>query len=856
MLSYKKLDLDVLYDTVNNDIVEEFYKPVLGNATDYVRASCYFSLDTLLILARPLGALLKSGGVARFVMSFEMSEKDFEMYKEIYLVDISKKIVNEINAAIHRDEDFVVDIGNIGYLIKMGLLQVKIALKKSGIFHEKFGIASDSFNNKIGFIGSLNETVYGIKKNTESVTLRKSYSGSQDDIRFLKLKHRKFEDLWDNESNGHEVYDLPVAIEEELIKVSNENYIQVRSSVNFDHMILNMASKDLLVLNGDINAFTKSSRIFNMRIKPKIKCMFSEHLEFKRISGYIKIKRLILLTREQCERTKKKLIIGNELKEYLLKNDIYIEKRRELGTYIKNRDPIIVDKFNLFSHNLNKSLKRPLKQTQLWDAFHTVQMVKSSNYSVPGTGKTAMILGAFAYLKSKEEVSKLIVCGPLNSRKSWRDEIDKVFHDYNKPRFIDVKDFNSSQSVKDKFFREGINAYDVIFINHEALSSLYFQLKNYNRNDYFICIDEVHKFKGNESQRAKLAIELFTDNRYKSSLTGTPIPNGFQDFYSQLNILYTHEYDTFFSYSYEQLKSIGSDPLEIEKFNNVYQPFFCRTTKSDLNIKPPLKDIIVKTPMSNVEAELYDDIRVRLYSNKLLMYIRLIQLTTIPESLNSSIDKSFVEYVTTDVEEPGNIETSFSITKLPPAIIEKAKSISASSKIQKTVEVCESIIKNGRNAIVWAIFISTHEKISLRLSRNGIKAKIINGTIGVDQREEILEEFKRGEFDILIANPHTMAESVSLHQHCHDAIYVEYDFNLTHNLQSRDRIHRLGLSDDVETRYYYLVSTFFDNERLTADQYIYNRLSEKRELMLQAVESDLIHTIPVDDIMELLNLII
>ena len=46
---------------------------------------------------------------------------------------------------------------------------------------------------------------------------------------------------------------------------------------------------------------------------------------------------------------------------------------------------------------------------------------------------------------------------------------------------------------------------------------------------------------------------------------------------------------------------------------------------------------------------------------------------------------------------------------------------------------------------------------------------------------------------MLLTNPHTLAESVSLHSVCHDAVYFEYSYNLVHPLQSKDRIHRLGL---------------------------------------------------------------
>ena len=312
----------------------------------------------------------------------------------------------------------------------------------------------------------------------------------------------------------------------------------------------------------------------------------------------------------------------------------------------------------------------------------------------------------------------------------------------------------------------------------------------------------------------------------------------------------------FFGYSIDDLKNIGTDEEEIMRFNNIYQPFFCRTTKKDLNIKEPLQDIIEYVSMTKMEEALYDDIKVRLNRNKLLMYIRMIQLTTIPHALGNSLSSDEIEYITTDNEDIVGELKSFSYEVLPEEILDKAKSVDNSSKIIRAMKVIDDVV-NGqdRNIIVWAIFIDTHKKMLAKLKEANISAKVINGTIPVDERENRLEEFKSGDFKVLIANPHTLAESVSLHLHCHDAMYIEYDFNLTHNLQSRDRIHRLGLSNDIDTRYYYLVSVYSDSPIETADQYIYRRLKEKRDLMLSVVESPLIQTIPVDNIYELLNLI-
>ena len=84
-----------------------------------------------------------------------------------------------------------------------------------------------------------------------------------------------------------------------------------------------------------------------------------------------------------------------------------------------------------------------------------------------------------------------------------------------------------------------------------------------------------------------------------------------------------------------------------------------------------------------------------------------------------------------------------------------------------------------------------------------------------------------------MTNPHTLAESVSLHKTCHDAIYFEYSFNLTHMLQSRDRINRLGLEPTDYTQYYYLILQNEDDYyNDSIDMKTLKRLNEKEEIML------------------------
>ncbi len=87
-----------------------------------------------------------------------------------------------------------------------------------------------------------------------------------------------------------------------------------------------------------------------------------------------------------------------------------------------------------------------------------------------------------------------------------------------------------------------------------------------------------------------------------------------------------------------------------------------------------------------------------------------------------------------------------------------------------------------------------------------------------------------------------MAESVSLHNICHDAIYFEYSYNLVHLLQSKDRIHRLGLPDGQYTQYYFLEEQYVtnDGEPFSLDEKIYDRLREKEQIMLDAIENNVL----------------
>lgn len=110
------------------------------------------------------------------------------------------------------------------------------------------------------------------------------------------------------------------------------------------------------------------------------------------------------------------------------------------------------------------------------------------------------------------------------------------------------------------------------------------------------------------------------------------------------------------------------------------------------------------------------------------------------------------------------------------------------------------------------------------------------GEIAQQDREVTIKKFNdpnNSEFNVVIANPFSVAESISLHKGCHNAIYLERDYNCSNFLQSKDRIHRVGLDKNQITKYFYFVS------KDSIDEVINHRLIIKIKRMEEIINDEI-----------------
>ncbi len=829
------------YDSLEDDIVRGFYNPILKHAINYKRVSCYFSNKGLALYSEGLDIFSENDGYFQLIISNEISEKDYNIIKEGY-----KNKSNEERLS----EEEKRKLGNLAYLISIGKADVKIGFINNGLFHSKWGFFEDKESHKIYFSGSMNETARAIENNYEAFDVDVSWDMSSNVIRRMEKRSKEFNLLWNNNYDRAQVLDI-TDLTYELIKSYDKGCII--NKMNDDNaFVLKMKGNDFFFEdNTDRTMTTKASFI------SKFKAFEHSTKKFPFIKevNYRELERLIEVARRNTEKRFIKFIVSQEVLDFINQSKYSIEEYRKSGLTLKDNDERWNKEYDAFKSIVNSQVNRPLLERQLYSSFYMYTQKRAANFSVPGAGKTAMILGVFAYLNSKEKdesIKRMLVICPKNAFKSWKDEFSIVFGDKKKLKVLTSQEKEIKNNIND-FENQWLQS-NLILINYESLKKFKNSLIKCLKFDShtMLIFDEVHRVKGVNTISGTNSLQISKNIDYKYVLTGTPIPNSYLDIYNFLNILFDNEYESYFGFSQNMLKKPGFD--EVQTINEKLSPYFWRINKDELGVPKAEKDILIKVAPSSEQLKLAEKIYLTT-SNPLAVMIRLIQLSTNPTLINKNIDYSELGFNYNDEKDFTDNEISDSLSKQIKIAINQAviNDISewdlqtiSSPKFNRGIELVESIIMDGsakrEKIVVWALFVNTIDKIKKVLSDKGINAEVIYGKTSNDERERIIDVFKQdnNEIQVLISNPNTLGESVSLHNVAHNAVYFEYNFNLTFMLQSRDRIHRLGLKSSDRTKYYYLM-TVSENEIYNfIDEKIYQRLTEKEKIMKDAIDREIL----------------
>ncbi|ODR83292.1 hypothetical protein BG842_14065 [Haladaptatus sp. W1] len=225
-MGLRSLNLPLLVETSDVDLAEDFYNPALSNAVEYKRGVGYFTSNWFQFTARGLKGLAGNGGTAKWIISPQLSEEDWEALQKGEEARRNQELYNRLTHLVRDIEEGLEEetLNTIAWMIADGLLEIKIAItgeELGGAFHDKWGIVTDENGDKIAFHGSQNDSQQGFS-NYESYSVFIGWD-SERDLQRIERHERRFDEIWNNKKKGVYSLSLPDSIALDIAELRDQD---------------------------------------------------------------------------------------------------------------------------------------------------------------------------------------------------------------------------------------------------------------------------------------------------------------------------------------------------------------------------------------------------------------------------------------------------------------------------------------------------------------------------------------------------------------------------------------------------------------------------------------------------------
>ncbi|MDK1346389.1 DEAD/DEAH box helicase [Streptomyces sp. 378] len=493
------------------------------------------------------------------------------------------------------------------------------------------------------------------------------------------------------------------------------------------------------------------------------------------------------------------------------------------------------------------SSNRKLRQHQRVGVAHALTAINVGNFSVPGAGKTTTTLATAVTHLQTGTIDLLVVVGPLACFDPWEKETRIAVGSLIKARRV-----RGSARQRQAIYQQ-TKPRDLLLLSYPTAAADQLTLLDlFKRHNVMLIVDESHRvkrFKG--GVWAPALVELAKRATVRMVLSGTPMPQSGKDLYTQLNILWpdgqlTGTRDAFAA-------RIDSDFDEVVR--NV-MPFVSRTPKVALGL-PPYRIHHHSAELTGTQAEIYELIENRFRQ-------RIKDAATWKDKIDS-LRRGRPIRLLQAAANPLTFSSKDSYFRLPqmddssPTLMERLADYGSSGELPAkslaAIDLIKSIADRGEKVVCWSNFVPNLDHFRILVSESlNIPCYQVDGRVpagrdalhagssleaevpgDADTRESVIERFLREQGPaVLITNPASCSESISLHSSCHNAIYLDRTYDCAMFLQSIDRIHRLGLPPDVTVNVHIIDARL--NGRDTVDALVENSLASKARRMQQLLE--------------------
>lgn len=219
----RKLAFKTNYTSEADNLYSDFFVPALSTSVTYKRAVGFFSLAVLLNTPSAMSQIVAHDGKVELIFGKLVSPADFEAIRDGVRSPWEGESFPSFESIFQENPGSLLEyrIRLLAWLFKAERLEMKVAIRPEGMFHQKIGIMKDRFGDTISFSGSMNETMSAVdpRFNSEEITVFKSWNPGQKE--YVDNHEESFAKLWSGETGSSTIITtIPEAIEAGLNFVS------------------------------------------------------------------------------------------------------------------------------------------------------------------------------------------------------------------------------------------------------------------------------------------------------------------------------------------------------------------------------------------------------------------------------------------------------------------------------------------------------------------------------------------------------------------------------------------------------------------------------------------------------------
>lgn len=382
----------------------------------------------------------------------------------------------------------------------------------------------------------------------------------------------------------------------------------------------------------------------------------------------------------------------------------------------------------------------------------------------PGTGKTHASIWALDYLMRKAKVKKLLIISPISIIDSaWTPELMQVCPQEYVTRLTGTKEQRLAQ------LKVGAK---ISIINTDGIKTILTELLAADFDA--ILVDEAGKYRNVDSDRWRALNRLGSKATHLFLMTGTPTPKAPTDAYGLAKLLNPKSVPSYYSRFRDQtMTQIAPNrwvakPEGWEIARSVLRPAVAFLKKDCLQL-PPVTYIDRKVDMSKEQKKAFDDL-----VKDSIAKINGMEVT----AKNPAILLAKLLQVAAGVVRDGEGEG---------VVVDVTPRLNA---LEETIE------EYGGHVLIFAQHKLVIAMLAKKIEEWGYSVGVCTGETPVSARSEMIRAFEKGDLDIILAHPLTLAHGVTLVS-ASTVIWYSPTHSSEDYSQGNSRVDRKGQTQNV-----------------------------------------------------------